>query len=268
MSQSSDLKSSDSRWQELHLSLQDMLAGYVDHELDEQEILIVEAHLAGCKTCRDDLARQQLLSQQLGALSVERIPASLSAHLDAVTDSEAVAHKTHRKHFEPLLWLENLLAKFSVSATGWALSCVLVAVMMVQNWPSSYQHNIPMVQDALSQYQTIQKAALPVSNEGFDLPVTWPEGQLLSSWETSIGGAPAQAFAVRNGSDIIFQYRIDQNVLFRNPEVRAAIANQGSFVTQENGTEIRAIPMKASGLLMVGPSKAMPADERLKFNSI
>ncbi|WP_062261765.1 anti-sigma factor family protein [Endozoicomonas arenosclerae] len=262
----------DTKWQELHASLQDMLAGYVDNELEEDEVLILEAHLAGCKLCRDDLARQFALSQHLRALPLERMSASLHDKLDKITEQPQVESKVTQPQKasggSATRWLERQWLKLTFSAGGWATAMALVVALYMQQMPNPPHSDIPMVADALSQYTTAQQNTLPVSQKLSEVPASWPGGTLLSSWETTIGGAPAQVYAMRSGKDIVFQYRIDESVLFRNPEVREAIARQGRFTSEKDGTEIRALPMKASGLLMVGPCRAMPASNELTINTI
>jgi hypothetical protein len=262
----------DAKWQELHASLQDMLAGYVDNELDEEEILILEAHLAGCQSCRNDLGRQYALSHHMSTLPLERMSASLHEKLNKITEhpqASPVATQTQKTKTEsPTHWLERQWLKLTFSAGGWATAFALVIALYMQQPPSVPHGHIPMVTDALSQYQTIQQSTLPVSEKLSDVPASWPGGSLLSSWETTIGGAPAQVYAMRSGKDIVFQYRIDESVLFKNPEVREAIARNGSFSSDQGNTKIRALPMKASGLLMVGPCRAMPSANELTINTI
>ncbi|KEQ16391.1 anti-sigma factor family protein [Endozoicomonas numazuensis] len=261
----------DTKWQELHTALQDLLAGYADNELEDDEVMIVEAHLAGCRLCRDDLARQFSLSHHLSSLPLERMSASLHEKLDRITEQPQNTVETQRqtpKVSTPARWLERQWLKLAFSTGGWATAFALVVTLYMQQIPNVPHSNIPMVADALSEYQTAQQDILPVSQQLTEAPASWPGGTLLSSWETSIGGAPAQVYAMRSGKDIVFQYRINESVLFRNPEVRQAIAQQGSYSSEKNGTEIRALPMKSSGLLMVGPRRAMPAVNDLKIKTI
>ncbi|WP_252177509.1 zf-HC2 domain-containing protein [Endozoicomonas sp. 4G] len=268
---STSYKTEDPEWQELHTSLQDLLAGYADNELEDDEVLIVEAHLAGCKLCRDDLARQVALNQHLSAMPLARMTVSLHEKLDRITGQPRSTDTQKQKPgitISPGRWLERQWLKLTFSAGGWATALALMVALYMQQMPSAPHSEIPMVADALSHYQAAEQATLPVSLHGTEAPATWPGGTLLSSWETSIGGAPAQVYAMRSGKDIVFQYRIEESVLFRNPQVRAAIAQQGSFTREKDGTEIRALPMKSSGLLMVGPRRAMPAVNDLKMNTI
>ncbi|MGI9279407.1 MAG: anti-sigma factor family protein [Endozoicomonas sp.] len=261
----------DSKWKELHNSLQDLLAGYVDNELEDDEVMIVEAHLAGCKLCRDDRARQISLNQSLSSLPLERMSTNLHEKLDLITEQPQSTIETRKQKPKvptPTRWLERQWLKLAFSTGGWATAFALVVALYMQQMPNTPHSDIPMVADALSQYQTAQKNILPVSQQSTEAPASWPGGTLLSSWETSIGGAPAKVYAMRSGKDIVFQYRIDESVLFRNPEVRQAIAQQGSYSSEKDGTEVRALPMESSGLLMVGPCRAMPAVNDLKINTI
>ena len=120
-----------------------------------------------------------------------------------------------------------------------------------------------MVEDVLTEYLHLDKTSLPASNSQSmpSPPANWPNARLLSSWETTVGGAPAKAFAMRNGDKIIVQYLIDESVFFRNPNVRQAVADSGSYLSQKNNIQVLAMPLKDAGLLVVGPTDWMPSLE-------
>jgi len=127
-----------------------------------------------------------------------------------------------------------------------------------------------MAQDALAKYNNIDYTTLPAPEQlsKVKLPANWPNAHLLVTWKTEIGGEAAQAYAVRSGRHIVFQYRIDEAVFFRNPDVRQAVASNGNYRTQTNATTVLALPLQDAGLLVVGPTDIVPSPKQLMLESI
>ena len=265
-------RSESQRFSELHLELQDWLAGYVDGELDDHHTAVVEAHLAGCGPCRADVARQQIMSQRLAHTPVTRMPVELHQRLDAAL-AGAADQPARRSPAEGTpnvgQWLARLCNPVLAGATGWAVALALTAVLL---WPGSTITDpgaIPMVSEVLQDYQQTAMHDLPalVDSTGIKLPATLSDARLLATWSTTIGGEQAQAFAMRRGNDVIVQYRISENVLFRNPDVRQAMAKNGDYQAHQAQLGVLAIPMKNAGLLVVGPSRALPTRSELTLAS-
>jgi len=267
-------KDDDNQREALHVRLQCLLAGYVDDELSPQEQAIVEAHLVSCDACRNDVARQQALVQRLNAIPNVRMSAQLHKQVD-----EALSNADTAKRF-PANWRRlwprpanlNWLTQSNsfIGASGWATALILAIVLVVPPLMPLENRNIPMVQDALAEYNNIDYSTLPAPEQlsTVKLPANWPNAHLLATWKTEIGGAAAQAYAVRSGRHIVFQYRIDEAVFFRNPDVRQAVADNGNYRTQSNATIVLALPLQNAGLLVVGPADIVPSPEQLTLESI
>tara|TARA_R110000823_G_scaffold16552_1_gene52963 strand:+ start:2737 stop:3552 length:816 start_codon:yes stop_codon:yes gene_type:complete len=260
------------RFSELHLELQDWLAGYVDGELDGHHTAIVEAHLVGCEACRADVARQQATSRRFHDMPTTRMPVELHKRLDnalsvAPDYSEQAPSTTSR--FNLRQWLTGLYRPAVVGAGGWAVALVLAGVLWLPDVGVMSHDHIPMVSDALADYQKMALTDLPALENTADssAPAKLAGGRLLATWRTTVGGEPAEAFAMRRGNSLVIQYRISEHVLFRNPDVRQAMATMGGYRTRENQLEVLAIPIKEAGLLVVGPANAMPATSDLEFES-
>jgi len=266
-----NLVSDEKKWGELHLNLQDLLAGYVDDELNVQEKLIIEAHLAGCESCRTDVARQQLMNQRLSTFQLERLLPAMQQKIDVTLGENLNASsKVKQSPLSIIKFFHCLQHKSSlkfIAATGWSVACILIIVLLTPTFMLNNKPNVPMVDDVLAGYLHLDKTTLPKSNHNLTIaaPANWPNARLLTSWETTVGGAPATAFAMRNGDNIIIQYRIDENVFFRNPSVRLAVAKTGSYLSQTNNLQVLAMPLKDSGLLVVGPIDSMPSPKLITF---
>jgi anti-sigma factor RsiW len=259
----------DSQQQEaLHAELQILLAGYVDQELEEDEKRQVEAHLVGCAHCREDLIRQTLLQQRLGQYGQSAaVSTGLHQRLDAIVetgvnnrpDCPGVTTPVISKREKWRDWLAGFNGHWGV-LSGWALACVLLLVLLLP--PFQPASDVPMVSDALAQYQRMQASPLPLSAAGAtgptdDSPVSWPGSRVLASWSTQVGGEQAQAYWLRSGESTLLVLRISEAVFFRHPEVREAVEHRGVF-HYRGDLSVLAIPTKISGVLIVGSENALP----------
>jgi len=268
-------ESDSEKWNVLHVQLQDMLAGYADDELDKEQLSLVEAHLAGCELCRNDLARQQLITQRLNMMPSPRLSTDAQQDIDRSL-SAVLSNSTPRKQnkIDPYYSLMNKIKlSFSlsktISAAGWAIACVLALVIMLPTAIQEKTSPIPMIADALSEYHKHENNVLPVAGTDTNkAPVSWPNARLLTTWETTIAGEPAHVYALRSGRNIVFQYHVNETVFFRNPVVRKAIAETGNYKTQANKLDVIAMPLADTGILIVGPADSLPASEKILIESI
>ena len=271
-------ETTDNQWKALHTQLQDSLAGYADNTLDAQQNAIIEAHLAGCEACRADVARQQALSQRLQHVAAPRISAQLHQRLDDALAEAAPRSGRMQRFWQGWRWrgfispkrLMKIRMPSFAAVSGWGIAMTLAMVMLTPRLLSVTRSEVPMVVDVLAQYRHIAHTALPVSAERPTTtpPATWENARLLASWETTVGGAPAQAFAVRRGGSILLQFRIDEAVFFRNPEVRQAVEQNGNYQFKVENTQVLAVPIRQAGLIVVGPGDAMPSPDQHAIKSL
>ena len=266
------------QWSALHSQIQDLLAGFADDMLDEHDKQIVEAHLAGCEACRMDVVRQQLLSHRLNELPVARMPMKLHQQIDKVLREAPIpepeknkAHQTKRWHhwFSYDCFSERKQA-FFVTASGWAVALMVMVVMLFPQLKQVNEKNIPMVDDVIAKYQKLSQENLPTSlqNGSQEAPATWSGSRVLAHWKTTIEGKPSDAYAVRDGNNVVFQFKVSEEVFFRNPDVRLAIENTGNYQVKYNKLKVLALPLKKMGLLIVGPNNGMPTPEKLTLKLI
>lgn len=263
----------DSKWEALHLQLQDLLAGYADDMLNGHNKSVIEAHLSGCESCRADVARQQIITQRLNNLPHARLSTQAHLKLDSTLSNARppaaeIGPPWHTKVFNN--WYQMISTPRFIATSGWSVSIALIAVILLPHLMPNNNHNPPMVEDVIAEYLHLDTAALPASSNNPlpELPANWPNARLLASWDTKVGGAPAKAFAMRDGNNIVIQYRIDEVVFFRNPGVRQAVSDKGSYLVKQNNLQVLALPLKNFGLLVVGPAGRVPAPETITIAKV
>ncbi len=254
----------------LHLHIQDMLAGYVDNELDDQECKLIEAHLVGCEACANDVARQQLLHQNLSAIPHQQMTSDQQLQLDHVLNQAMSTEQQQTR--SPATFLSKAWSWIGVdrgmpltAATGWGVAVILGLVMVFSGNQQTTTRAIPMVEDAVAEYQHIAHSPLS-RTDGADMaspPLSWSKSRMLSSWSTHISGKPAQVYAVRSDSAVLLQLKVGDQVFYNNPKVRAAVGKVGYYETLEQGLKVVAMPLQEGGLLLVGPPDSMPLPKKL-----
>lgn len=266
------------KWIELHENLQDLLAGYIDNELEDGQIMLVEAHVLGCEACRNDLGRQQALSQRLEPTPSSRMSNKVHQKIDKALEDTVLENVS--SWIKPLwfssalLYIKRSLPNVSLTSalgvSGWSVALLLGLIIVTPQFNIDNSSGIPMIQDALTEYYEMEGKSLPVTdthNDGsLTAPLSWPNARLLSTWATRIAGSPAQVFALRSGHNIIFQYQISEAVFFRNSDVRSAISSKGSYAMQDNKTAVLALPLTNSGVLVVGATDSLPKAEKIIFS--
>lgn len=258
-------------WVQLHSQLQDKLAGYLDGELDAKQQMVIEAHLAGCNACRADVKRQQILQQRLRGFSQASFPESQDTMFDDMVDKALQA----RPHYVPGLFaavrsVGQRIARVReplLLGSGWAVALLITVVMFMADYSGEPgKTTIPMVNDVVAEYRNIEldnHRQINLSGS-HSLPVGWPGIRVLATWKTQVGGAPAQAYAVRSGRYLLFQYRVDERVFYRNSQVRDAVAREGQFDLRTDELDVMALPVETSGVLLVGPADSLPAITQLQ----
>ncbi|MGV2873819.1 zf-HC2 domain-containing protein [Colwellia sp. E150_009] len=267
-------------WEKLHVELQDLLAGYLDDELTEQEVLLIEAHLVGCQDCRDDLERQRSLAHHVNKMPIEKLTIDI---FEKIQQDVLIEHNTKRNESTVSISLISKIKKYIVSffhlyysknklimVSGWLVTAMLLIYLPFNTLNKIDQpiSSIPMIDDALEQYYLLQNQDIPTTLIDIDIPAKWENSSKLASWSTEIGGLPAQAFAVRYKNQIILQYKIDQIVFFRNAKVRKSIAKNGWYQELNTLADILLLPQGDSGLIIVGPKNFLPKREFISVNSI
>jgi anti-sigma factor RsiW len=119
--------------------------GYVDGALDEATRAAVEAHLAGCETCRDQVESERALRARLRALAPLETPSALAADVRRRLRRNAPSVSRILLATAAGLALLFLWGRGSADFVAWELArdhdhCFSKAVLPAQVWSDDPQH--------------------------------------------------------------------------------------------------------------------------------
>jgi anti-sigma factor RsiW len=265
-----------------HEVLAEQLAAYADQEVPAETAAQIDAHLLGCDRCRRELMVQVAVRERLAAEATPPVSALLSARITAAIadlprDPSAPLLPTARSDAAPSE--TSRWHRLGVTWSGWAVAAALAILLLGRpggpNEPAEQQPvvespatlaaiwtPIPMVDDAVANYRTVMASDLPGTARDLDTvrsalpfplePIAGSEVRLLAAWTTMIRGEPAAALAYRWGDLVIVQYVVSEELFFRNPVVRQAIAARRGFVTVRGSQSVIGWPESVGGTLLVG----------------
>lgn len=239
------------------------LAARLDGELDAAQQAELDLHLRDCARCRGELKAQRAVRERLAR--EPRLQAS--RRLRALVQTLAAAPATERApdfgrgRRSPSRWSAPTLAL--VAGSGWLVAGLLALVLA---WPTlrpPAAEAVPMLADALADYRRHRDRVLPGPADPPEAlirqvlgrpaaPLALREATLVSSWVTEIGGEPAVALAYRSGRAVIVQYLVSDQVFFRQPQVREAVARDGRYQAHAGREQLVAEAGDGAGHLLVG----------------
>jgi hypothetical protein len=227
--------------------------GRAEDVLDDAQRTALAAHLAGCSTCRRELALQEHVRARLArAAGAEPAPAAMVAMVRGLARSDVRPARRSR-------------ALIAVAASGW-----IVAACIALAWcgrPTLEVSQPPMVEAALRDFDRALESELPAPGTLVELaagvghPVAalaHADLRLISTWRTEIRGEQAAALAYRLGDRVIVQYVVSESLFFRQPVVRDAIQAHGVFATSHGARSVVAFAGQGAGSVVIG---VLPPDE-------
>ena len=256
-----------------------LLAAYADDELPPEARREVEAHLAECVECVQELRVQTALRLRLreeeSALEPSDTLMRLEAYL-AHLGRSASEQRASAVDIGP--GKRPALRRPLVAWSGWLVAASLAAVWALGPRGSSGQgmggmsmgrlapvsvDSVPesIADAALHDFKRVADAALPQGPElaavesqvPFSVPaLTAPHMRLIGAWTTIIDGVPAAALAYRCHDRLVVQYVVPEHVFFRPPRVRQAIAASGLYAAGEGKVHAVGWPGRDNGSFLVG----------------
>jgi anti-sigma factor RsiW len=225
----------------------DLVAPYLDGELSAASHAEMDAHVAACTICQRELAQQRAVSQRLRQLASEAAPIESLAQRLPYASTRKEAHSRHRA------W----------AWTGWGLAAaqaiVLAVVFLLPTWQARH---VPMVEEAVADYQRVVAGELPFETTNIDAlsrslslsvdVLKSPQAQLLGACKTVLRDKPAAALAYRVDNHVVIQYVVSGPLFFAQSSVREAVSRQGHFASQDDGKSVIGWPGTNAGFLLVG----------------
>lgn len=253
-----------------HQLLAALLGAYADGELPTETASQIDAHLLGCTRCRREFDVHRALRARLEGESIapastalrDRIVAGLQAvPIALLADAAQTAHR--------LPWTRSIssasrvVASLAIAATllagfGWWRGARdrTVVPMTVVSVPS-----LVLFSEVLDDYRRVTATELPGRSRdlatvraALPFPVralVTPELRLLAAWTTDLRGEPAAVLAYRWNNQLVLQYIVSEQLLFRPPEIRRAFADGHRLAAQSGRQSVIAWPAPASGELLV-----------------
>jgi anti-sigma factor RsiW len=256
-----------------------LLGAYADDELPPEMRREVEAHLAECSRCVQELRMQTALRQRLRAEASAPEPSDALMRLEAYVAHLGQGAREQRASAVPIGSGKRSVLRHPLAAWGgWMVAASLAAVwalgprrpaasgmggMSMGPLTPVAVDSIPesIADAALHDFKRVASEVLPQGPEltavqsqvPFSVPaLTAPHMRLIGAWATTIDGVPAAALAYRCHDRLVVQYVVAEHVFFRPPRVRQAIAASGLYAAGEGKLHAVGWPGRDNGSFLVG----------------
>lgn len=260
-----------------HAVLRELLAGYADGELPPETRAQIDAHLVGCVACRRELSVQGTLGARLALEAPLAAPPALRARIRAALDEAprmaVAAPRISSPLLAPLAW--PVSRALWLAAAGWLVAGALALPLLLRtpsfDAASGQKHaalvvrrvvDVPLLDSVLTSAARVGTGELPGRARDLSAvraallfpvqPLASPDARLISAWTTSVAGEPAAVLAYRVDDRVVVQYIFAEDVFFRSPAIRSAVAGQHALVATRGGQTLVAWPRAETGSVLVG----------------
>lgn len=252
-----------------HEVLRELLGAYADRELPPETVAQIDAHLVGCGECRRALQVHDALRSRL---AVERPAApspALRARIAAAIDAApapvvAPAADDRPDSRRRVVWL---------AVAGWVAALALAIVLALQvgvavprsggaRALAAPVSDVPLLGAVVNDFGGVSRGDLPGRSRDLSAvraaipfpiePLRAPDLRLLAAWTTNVRGEPAAVLAYRLRDHLVVQYLVAEDVFFRHPAVRSAVADRHLLTATERGRSLVAWPGTTTGTILVG----------------
>ena len=252
-----------------HEVLRELLGAYADRELPPETVAQIDAHLVGCAECRrglevHDAIRARLAAERPAAPS-PAFRARIAAAIDAVPAPVVVAAPAlPARSPRHIVWL---------AVAGWVVALVLAITLALQSGVmrpraasaravAAPVHQVPLLGGIVDDYARVSRGDLPGRARDLSAvraavsfpiePLRAPDLRLLGAWTTDVRGEPAAVLAYRLRDHLVVQYLVAEDAFFRNPAVRAAVADRHLLTAADSGRALVAWPGTSTGTVLIG----------------
>jgi|CXWL01.1.fsa_nt_gi anti-sigma factor RsiW len=270
-----ELPGEDAAREERHQLLAMLLGAFADGELPAETASQIDAHLLGCARCRRELQVHKVLRRRL---EQEPVQGASSAFRDRIAAAVAAAPTPQWESVAQSAVVEAPVAEAPVLARrplfGRALAAlavlVLIAVASQMIWPSHRDAPVstmtassqPLLNAVMTDYRRVTAGDLPGRARDLAtvraalpfpvLPATNPAFRLLAAWTTVIENEPAAVLAYRWRDQVVLQYILADQQLYRPAALRDALAGGRAIAVQDGDARLLGWAEASTGTLVVG----------------
>lgn len=253
------------RREEQHELLAELLAGYADGELPAETRAQIDAHLVGCARCRRELAVHHAVRRRLGEEPPVAAPPALRERIQAAVAATPLPAAPVRQGAERArrAWLGVLLlaALAVLGAVGVGTSRYraehTIRVEQLEGAPAAS----PLVRAVLADYRRVTSGDLPGRARDIDAvraalpfavePLHAPGARLLAAWTTTLDGDPAAVLAYRWRGQLVLEYLVPEERLFRSPLLRSGGAGRRLVGATDGALGLVSWSTGSAGVLLV-----------------
>lgn len=253
-----------------HQLLATLLGAYADAEVPTETASQIDAHLLGCVRCRRELDVHRSLRARLESESIAPASTALRERILAGVRAMPIAlpaDAPHTANFRS--WVRGFSRSSRVFATVAIAATLLMGFVL---WLGARDRiaapitvvSVPSVvlfSEVLDDYRRVTATELPgrardlaTVRAALPFPVralVSPKLRLLAAWTTDLRGEPAAVLAYRWNNQLVLQYIVSEQLLFRPPEIRRAFADGHRLAARSGQQSVIAWPTSASGELLV-----------------
>jgi hypothetical protein len=233
-----------------HALFQEALSAFADGELPDDEVKALEEHLRNCARCRRELALHQGISRALVLEPLPEVSLSLRRRIGQIgAPASRVALLRDRRWAVP--------AAAAMLVIGIAST---VALRSRSGEARTAIAAIPLLRDALADCRGVmgrnfpRKADLEAVGQRVSFavrPLTRPDAELFSTWNTTLAGSPAVGLAYRWRGTVVVQYAVPAELVQKEPALGGTLRKGRLFSTSERGQSIVATVGNGTGTILV-----------------
>lgn len=275
-----ELAGDDAAREARHALLASLLGAYADGELPPETASQIDAHLLGCARCRREVSVHNALRDRLMAtaspatrgdeLAVEALSARIANRIATIPSSSTAEPSQVRTRGNPVpdAW-RGIRRQWLVLSGLVVVACVAMLLSIrvrdsrsVIAGTTMSADSIPLFSEVLRDYRRVTVGDLPGRARDLDAvraavpfavePVHAPALRLLAAWTTDLEGQSAAVLAYRWNEQLLLQYVVADESLFRASSVRTSLAQQRHVAATSAAQGVLAWAMPDAGSIVVG----------------
>ncbi len=260
----------DAQREARHQVLATLLGAYADGEVPAETASQVDAHLLGCVRCRRELDVHRSIRARLESESIAPVSMALRDQIvAALTAAPVTISVPPARRAGGALWLQRGVGRRVAVTVVMAIAIVLAGVTWRGQARGSSASPVTVValpsvllfSEVLEDYRRVMASELPGRSRDLAtvraaLPfpvraIVSPELRLLAAWTTDLRGEPAAVLAYRWKNQLVLQYVVSEQQLFRPAEIRNAFAAGHRLAAHSGAQSVIAWPAAARGELLI-----------------